>query len=359
MATSLPDLKIGELTINPPIVQGGMGVRVSGSSLASAVSNEGALGVIASVGVGEEWPDQSLDYPTRSALGFREMIRQTMDATPNPIGVNIMCVLTNYESLVRVADEEGVAAIISGAGLPLKLPGLVKNPKVKLIPIVSSGRAAEVICKSWAKKHGRLPDAVVVEGPLAGGHLGFSREQVDKPEEHRVERLVAKVAAVVGSYGQAGNVEIPVIAAGGVYDGTDIARFLKLGAAGVQMATRFVCTHECDAALAYKETYLRCTEEDVVVINSPVGLPGRVVRNEFVERVLRGERVPFRCAYHCLATCNPKTAPYCIAAALINAYRGNLDAGFAMCGTNAARVDEIVSVRELIDELVEETARAL
>lgn len=359
MSRTLPDLQIGDLRLNPPIIQGGMGVRISGSRLAAAVSNEGALGVIASVGVGEEWPDKTLDYPTRSELGFREMIRDAQALTTKPLGVNIMCVLTNYESLVRVADEEGVAAIISGAGLPLKLPAMVTNPKLKLIPIVSSARAAEVICKSWLRKHDRLPDALVVEGPKAGGHLGFTRDQLDHLADFRVTHLVREVIAVVQKFVRSAGVAIPVIAAGGIFDGNDIARFLKLGAAGVQMATRFVATDECDAAPEYKQEYLRCTPDDIVLINSPVGLPGRVIRNAFVDRILAGERTPFHCNYHCLITCNPRTAPYCIAAALINASRGDMDQGFAMAGTNAHRIDKIVPVAELIAELIEEATAAL
>jgi NAD(P)H-dependent flavin oxidoreductase YrpB (nitropropane dioxygenase family) len=351
--TSLPDLIIGDLRINPPIIQGGMGVRVSGSRLASAVSNEGALGVVASVATGEEWPDRSLNYAARSYVSLRDMLQQTKLLTPNPIAVNIMCAVTNYEDLVKAADQEEVAAIISGAGLPLKLPALVKHRSIKLIPIVSSGRAADLICRSWLRKHNRLPDALVVEGSLAGGHLGFSMDDV-VTSHVPLESIVQDVLSVAARYTKEHGISIPVIAAGGVFNGRDIARFLNLGASGVQMGTRFVCTDECDASLQYKEAYLNCRKEDILIIRSPLKLPLRVIRNSFVDRILSGEKVKFSCPYHCLATCEPDKSPYCIAQALINAYRGNMRAGFATCGANAYRVDHVVSVRELIQELVDE-----
>lgn len=350
-ATALPDLRIGNLRINPPIIQGGMGVRVSASRLASAVSNEGALGVVASVGVGEEWPDRSLSYKQRSYVGLREMLQQTRALTDRPFGVNIMCALTNYADLVRAAVEEEVAAIISGAGLPLHLPGLVDNPKIKLIPIVSSARTAELICRAWLRKHQRRPDALIVEGKLAGGHLGFSLADVASPEVV-LEATVRQVLEVAERYAGDDGEPIPVIPAGGVFDGADIARFLSLGASGVQMGTRFVCTDECDAAPAYKQAYVNCTEADILLMQSPLKLPLRVIRNAFVDRILGEERIPFRCQYHCLATCEPAKTPYCIAQALVNAYRGNMDEGFATCGANAYRIDKIVPVRELIQELV-------
>jgi nitronate monooxygenase len=352
-ATRLPDLVIGDLRINPPIIQGGMGVRVSGSRLASAVSNEGALGVFASVGTGEEWPDRTLNYVTRSYVSLRHMLRQTKSLTPNPIAVNIMCALTNYEDLVRAADEEEVAAIISGAGLPLKLPALVKHRSIKLIPIVSSGRAADLICRKWLKNYNRLPDALVVEGSLAGGHLGFSMR--DAVTSHvPLESIVKDVLSVAAHYAKKHDIPIPVIPAGGIFNGSDIARFLNMGASGVQMGTRFVCTHECDASMQYKEAYLNCRKEDILVIESPLKLPLRVIRNSFVDSILSGEKVEFSCLYHCLTTCDPDKSPYCIAQALVNAYRGNMSEGFATCGANAYRVDRIVSVRELIQELVDE-----
>ncbi|HNW39629.1 MAG TPA: nitronate monooxygenase family protein [Candidatus Omnitrophota bacterium] len=353
MNTEFKDLYIGNLKIQIPIIQGGMGVRVSNSSLVSAVSNEGVLGVIAAVGLGEEVENNALSYPQRSVVSFTESIRQTRAKTKNPFGVNIMCVLTNYEDLVNAAQDESVDVIISGAGLPLRLPSLIKNKKTKLIPIVSSARAASIICSTWKRRYNCLPDALVVEGPLAGGHLGYSLAELEDKENVSLENILQAVITVVKGF-ESGSKKIPVIAAGGVYEGKDIAKFIRLGASGVQMGTRFVCTHECDVAQEYKATYLAAKKEDIVVIKSPVGLPGRVILNEFVKRIIQGERMDFNCQYHCLYTCDPKKVNYCIAKALLNASRGQMDKGFAMCGSNAYRIQKIISVKELISELVAE-----
>jgi NAD(P)H-dependent flavin oxidoreductase YrpB (nitropropane dioxygenase family) len=347
------NLDIGDLRIGLPIIQGGMGVRVSASSLASAVSNEGGLGVIAAVGLGEDGADKENDFKVRSASAFTDSIRETRKMTKNPFGVNIMCALTNYDDLVGVAQKEEVGVIISGAGLPLRLPSLVKNNRTKLVPIVSSGRAAYIICSTWQRRYSRLPDAFVVEGPLAGGHLGYSREELDDKEHFSLDNILQDVLGVAHAF-EKNNIKIPVIAAGGIFDGKDIARVMRLGASAVQMATRFVCTHECDVSIKYKEAYLSAKEEDIVIIQSPVGMPGRVIRNDFVNRISRGERIDFGCAYKCLSTCDPKKVNYCIAKALLNASRGEMDKGFAMCGTNAWRINKIVSVKQLVAELVEE-----
>lgn len=355
----LPALRMGDVCIDPPIIQGGMGVRVSASRLASAVSREGALGVLASVGTGEEWPDRSVNYATRSYLSLREMLRETRSNTRNPVGVNIMCALTNYDSLVRAATEEKVEVIISGAGLPLRLPALVPEGTAKLLPIVSSGRVAGLLCKTWLRKYSRLPDGFVVEGSLAGGHLGFKMLDLTDHDQVTLETLVTDVLEVCRPYEDAAARRLPVIAAGGVFSGRDIAHFLDIGASGVQMGTRFVCTHECDAAIEYKRAYLSCSPEDILLIESPLGLPIRVIRNQFVDRVLAGERIDFTCHYRCLATCEPAESNYCIAQALVNAYRGKLDSGFATCGSNACRIRSIVSVHDLLAELVDDACHAL
>ncbi|MDP3042726.1 MAG: nitronate monooxygenase family protein [Candidatus Omnitrophota bacterium] len=358
MNTEFKDLYIGDLKIQLPIIQGGMGVRVSNSSLVSAVSNEGALGVIAAVGLGEEVEIKELSYPERSRVSFTQSIRQTRQKTKNPFGVNIMCVLTNYEDLVNVAQNESVDVIISGAGLPLRLPVLIKNTKTKLIPIVSSARAASIICSTWQRRYKRLPDALIVEGPLAGGHLGYSLAELEDKENFSLENILAKVVSVAQGF-RNGSTKIPVIAAGGIFDGKDIAKFIRLGASGVQMGTRFVCTHECDVAQEYKEAYLAAKQEDIVVIQSPVGLPGRVIRNEFVKRIMQGARIDFDCQYRCLYTCDPKKVNYCIAKALLNASRGQMEKGFAMCGSSAYRIQKIISVKELISELVAQARASL
>jgi NAD(P)H-dependent flavin oxidoreductase YrpB (nitropropane dioxygenase family) len=358
MKIEFKGLSLGSLRIDLPIIQGGMGVRVSSSSLASAVSNEGALGVIAAVGLGEECGDEKRDYKMRSRAELTNIIRQTRRLTKNPFGVNIMCVLTNYDELVEAAQAESVDVIISGAGLPLRLPALIKNSRTRLVPIVSSARAAKIICSTWSRRYNRLPDAIIVEGPLAGGHLGYSLAELADTKNFSLDGILSEVLAVARSF-ENDKTRIPVIAAGGIFDGKDIARVMRLGASGVQMATRFVCTHECDVSLKYKEAYISAKKEDIVVIQSPVGMPGRVIRNEFVKKVTEGEHVAFGCEYKCLYTCDTKKVNYCIAKALLNAYRGELDKGFAMCGSNAYRINKIVSVKDLISELVTETEACL
>lgn len=347
-------LRIGDLVAPLPIVQGGMGVGISLSGLASAVAREGGIGVIATAGIGMFEPDFATNFREANVRALRREIRRARSLADGPIGVNIMVALTNFDEMVQVSIEEGVDVIFSGAGLPLNLPQL--RPEgccTKLVPIVSSGRAAAIICKRWTERYGYLPDAFVVEGPLAGGHLGFRPEQLDDPA-YALERLVPQVIEAVRPYAERYGREIPVIAAGGIYTGADIHKFLKLGAAGVQMATRFVATHECDAADRFKQTYIEARPEDIVIIKSPVGLPGRAIRNDFLAAVERGERKPFTCPYHCIRTCDFRGSPYCIAMALTNAQRGNLEEGFAFAGANAWRVREIVPVRELIQSLVEE-----
>jgi nitronate monooxygenase len=227
---------------------------------------------------------------------------------------------------------------------------LKNGDRTRLAPIVSSARAAALICKRWFQRYGYLPDAVVVEGPKAGGHLGFKAEQIDDPT-YCLENLIAAVVAEMGRVEREHGVRIPIIAAGGVYDGNDIRRFIELGASGVQMGTRFVATFECDADPAFKQSYVDSRQEDLMVINSPVGLPGRALKNQFLTDVAAGMRHPFRCPYHCIKSCDPEKSPYCIGLALASARRGKLKNGFAFAGANAFRVDKIVSVVELMSSL--------
>ncbi len=350
-------LFIGDIAVDIPIVQGGMGVDVSSCGLAAAVSNAGGLGVVAAVGASQHCENTQLGYAERSYQGLRRILRKTRELTDRPFGVNIMYALSDYDELVRAAVDENAAVIISGAGLPLHLPRLVGASPVKLVPVVSSGRAASIICRTWWKKYRRIPDAVIVEGTAAGGHLGFSYEELGNPRS--LGEIVVEVAAYTRGVELEHGCRIPVIAAGGVFTGADIAAILKLGASGVQMGTRFVCTDECDADRRFKEMYVKSTESDIVIIKSPVGMPLRVLRNKFVEDLLRDGRKPFRCTYHCLKTCVPGKSPYCIANALNIAARGNVDDGLVTCGANAYRVKEIVPVRRLLSELVEECRNGL
>lgn len=351
----IPSLKIGNLEINPPIIQGGMGVRVSGAGLASAVALAGCVGVIAAAGLGQFEQNPGAQFDRLNEKALRSEIQKAREATDGIIGVNIMVALADYDNLVRAAADEGVDMIISGAGLPMNLPALVADSDVKLVPIVSSDRTFQIICKRWKLHFNRLPDAVIVEGPHAGGHLGYSFEQMETDTAMSLEEILAEVIETANSFEQA----IPVIAAGGIYDGEQIAKFLALGASGVQMATRFVCTDECDAHINFKNMYINATEEDITIIKSPVGLPGRVINNSFVDKVKHGKTMPFKCTYRCLKNCNPAKAPYCIADVLSDAALGKLDQSFAFAGTNAARCDEIIPVAQLIEDIKAELLEAL
>jgi nitronate monooxygenase len=327
-----------------------MGVRVSKANLAAAVANEGCAGVIASVGLGGyENNAPGTDFAELCRIALRTEIRKARQMSDGVIGVNAMVALSDYESLVSVCAEENVDMIISGAGLPLHLPGYTAGTNIKLVPVVSSVRSLKIIHKKWMKDFNRCPDAVIVEGNKAGGHLGYSLEQINQDNPTLDETLVEVV-----QFANQLSSPIPVIAAGGIFTGQDMAHYLKLGASGVQMATRFVCTEECDVDIKFKQAYLDAGPGDITLIKSPVGLPGRVIRNGFVEKINNGETMPFRCKYQCLRTCNPSKAPYCIAEVLARASEGDMDEAFAFAGSNAWRCNEIVSVKQLVQTIMQE-----
>jgi nitronate monooxygenase len=353
-----PELKIGDLVAKIPIIQGGMGVGISLSGLASAVAKEGGIGVIASAMIGMCEKDIGSDYRQANIRALTNEIRKAREKTSGIIGVNIMVALNNFGDMVTTAIREKADLIISGAGLPLDLPKyLPEGAKTKLVPIVSSGRAAKIICKKWLSRFKYLPDAIVVEGPKAGGHLGYKPEEIDDPA-YSLENTVPDVVKAVAPFNTPEK-QIPVIAAGGVYDGADILRFLRLGASGVQMGTRFEATHECDADLAFKQAMVDAGEDDLEIIKSPVGMPGRAIKNSFLEDVKNGMRKPFKCPFHCIRTCDHTKSPYCIAMALVNAKKGKLKHGFAFAGSNAPRVKNIISVHELFENLKLEFQEAL
>ena len=359
MIKNLEPLNIGGLELKVPIIQGGMGVKVSTASLASAVADYGGAGTIASVGLGYGSKENETNFIKASREGFEKEIRQAKKSTKGVVCVNIMVALSNYEDLVRTAVKENADIIVSGAGLPLRLPEFTKGSSAKLVPIVSSARAASIMIKSWKKRYNRLPDAVIVEGPLAGGHLGFKSEDLKSPGKINLEELVTGVLEVVKKYENEFRVEIPVIAAGGIFSGKDVAKFLRLGAKGVQIATRFVTTFECPISDKVKDLYISSEDKDVVIIDSPIGLPGRVIRTKFIDKVEKGETVPIKCQYRCIITCDPSSVPYCIAKALFNAVIGDLDNAIVFAGKNVSRVKKIVSVKELMDEIVQETIEEL
>ncbi|MGZ5424031.1 MAG: NAD(P)H-dependent flavin oxidoreductase [Candidatus Aminicenantales bacterium] len=346
----IPPLDIGDIHVPFPLIQGGMGVRVSLARLAAAVTNEGGIGTIASVGLGDiEKSKTDFENVSRDALVYE--IRRAKSLTDGPIAVNIMGVLSNARDLVETSVREGIKLIVSGASLPLKLPEMVDDATVKLLPIVSSGRAADLILRTWDKRYARTADAVILEGPLAGGHLGFSFEQLRQPEKFSLEVLLPEVLAAVKPFEKKYGRKIPVIAGGGVFTGADIARLLQAGAAGAQMATRFVCTEECEVAPEFKQAYLDAKEDDIVLIQSPVGLPGRAIHNQFLRSIENDTADRLNCPYRCLTTCNIAEARYCIAKALSSAYQGDMEKGLVFCGQNAYRLNKIVTVKELIAEL--------
>lgn len=343
-------LNIGGLKPKYPIIQGGMGIGVSGSKLSSAVAREGGIGIISGVQMGYKEDDFEKNPFEANVRAMRHAIREAKaNSNGGIIGINFMVAGNKYNEFVEVAVEEGIDLIISGAGLPLQLPELVKGSSTRIAPIVSSGKAARIIMKRWLR-HDRLPDAIVVEGPLAGGHLGFKPEQLTD-ETVTLEEIVADVLEVVAKVEKEHNVEIPVIAAGGLMTGQDIKAMLKLGAAGVQMGSRFVATHECDAHDAFKEAYINSTPEQVRLIISPVGLPGRGIENNFMQKTDAGPIKVKKC-YNCIGHCNPATTPYCISQALIDSVKG--EDGLVFSGARAHEIKEIISVKELMKELMED-----
>ena len=347
-------LKIGSLSIAVPVVQGGMGVGISLSGLASAVANEGGVGVISSAGLGLLYRNFSENFLEASIFGLKEEIRKAREKTLGVIGVNVMVAMTNYVDMIKTSISEKIDIIIAGAGLPLDLPSFLKKDSItKLIPIVSSARAAKIICEKWKANYDYLPDAVIVEGPKAGGHLGFKEEQLGD-NNYSLENLVPEIVNELKPFEEKYNQTIPLIAAGGIYTGEDIHNIMNLGASGVQMATRFVTTDECDASQAFKQAYIDAAEKDIEIIKSPVGMPGRAIFSSFIQKVRDGRKQPKKCPFKCIKTCDITKSPYCIIIALINALKGNFENGFAFAGSNAFRATKISSVKEVFQSLLKE-----
>lgn len=347
-------LFFGNMLIPVPIIQGGMGVGISLSGLASAVANEGGVGVISSAGLGLLYKHFSSDFLEASILGLKEEIRLAREKSKGIIGVNIMVAMSNFVDMVKTAIAEKIDVIFAGAGMPMELPSFLENGSTtKLVPIVSSARAARLICDKWSSRYNYLPDAIVVEGPKAGGHLGFKPEEIDD-EHFSLEHLIPEVIREVSLFEKKSGKKIPVIAAGGIYTGSDIDEIMKLGASGVQMATIFVTTTECDASDKFKQAYLGAKKEDIGIIKSPVGMPGRAIFSEFLEKVKQGKKQPIRCPFKCIRTCEISSSPYCIITALINALKGNFSSGYAFAGTNAFRATSIISVKETFARLLQE-----
>lgn len=346
----LKPLKIGELTARIPVIQGGMGVGISLSGLAGAVAAEGGIGILSAAQIGYRSPDFDENPIQANLRAIAEETRKARElAKGGIIGINIMVATRQYEDYVKAAVAAGVDLIICGAGLPMKLPELVGEAGTKIAPIVSGLKSAEVIFKYWLRKYDRLPDLVVIEGPKAGGHLGFSLEQLERLTEEEYDEEIVRIIKRVNEYAAQKGVEIPVVVAGGVYTREDAEHYVKLGASGVQMATRFVTTYECDASERYKQAYIDAGQEDIILVKSPVGMPGRAILNPFMQRAKEGQ-IPHGKCHMCISTCKPAQTPYCITEALVNAAKGDVDHALLFCGTNAYRAGGLVHVKEIMDE---------
>ncbi|MCP4179542.1 MAG: nitronate monooxygenase [bacterium] len=344
----LPKLKIRNLESKYPIIQAGMGVRVGNSTLAAETIKLGGFGTIASVGLGDIEKSKT-DFVEESNRVLVEEIHRARRVSGNsgPLGINVMVALSNYEAIVRAAVKEGIDYIISGAGLPISLPEYVGDADVALIPVISSGRALKVVLSSWKRKFNRAPDAIVIEGPLCGGHLGFSMELLEKPDTCSLEILYKDVKSLLDEY----EYDIPIIAAGEVSSREDIDECLRIGYDGVQIGTYFIATMEAGMDIKSKRVFVNAKPEDVVLLKSPVGLPVRVLKTPLVERVLSGGREKFGCPYRCLRTCNPAKVQFCIAKALLSTWAGDVDNGLYMTGCNVEAIKRVIPLKNFFDTL--------
>lgn len=346
-------IKLGNKESKYPIIQGGMGVGVSLHKLAGTVSKEGGIGIISTADIGykEEDFEKNPNEANLRAIGKEIKLAREIAGEDKILGVNIMVALKNYAEIVKECVKQKIDLIISGAGIPKDLPEYVKNTETKIAPIVSSLRCCKLIVKHWMTKYNYVPDMIVIEGTEAGGHLGFKLEELEENNKPKLEDITVEVVNYIKEIENETGKSIPVISAGGIWDSKDIKKFLNLGASGVQMATRFVATNECDASIEFKKAYINAKKDDIKIIKSPVGMPGRAIYNKFIESTEKEKCKIERC-YNCIKTCDIKTTPYCITKALINAVKGNMDDALVFCGSNVGRVKEIVPVHDLMQELV-------
>lgn len=346
-------LIIGNVTAKLPIVQGGMGVGISLGNLAGAVANEGGVGIISSAQIGYREPDFDQNTIEANKRAIHSEYKKARAIAPEGvIGFNIMVAMKHYEEYVKEVVKTGADLIISGAGIPTELPALVEGSDIKIAPIVSTDKSAKVVLKYWDKKYNRTADMVVIEGPKAGGHLGFHKDQLEEFEDTVYDREIQAMIETIHSYEEKYGCNIPVVVAGGIENAKQADHAIELGADGIQVATRFVTTVECDADIRYKVAYLNAKEEDIVIVKSPVGMPGRAIRNPFMARVMSGEKVTPASCRRCLRKCNPAEIPYCITEALINAAKGNVDDALLFCGAYAYKAQEIETVKSVIQSLL-------
>lgn len=346
-------LKIGNKESKYPIIQGGMGVGVSLHRLAGNVSKEGGIGVISTADIGYQDEDFNINPMKANLRAIGKEIKKAREIAGEDkiLGVNIMVALKNYAEIVKECVRQKIDLIISGAGIPKELPEYVKETNTKIAPIVSSLRCCQLIVKHWIKKYNYVPDMIVIEGPEAGGHLGFKREELEGAVKPKLEEITREVVEYVREVEKEYNKKIPVIAAGGIWDRNDIKKYLELGADGVQMATRFVTTYECDASDEFKNCYINSKKEDIKIVNSPVGMPGRAIYNSFIKQTEEIKCKVDTC-YNCIKTCNVANTPYCITKALINSVKGNVKDGLIFCGSNVYKANELISVHDLMNKLV-------
>ena len=342
---------IGKKQLKVPIIQGGMGVGISLGGLAGAVAKEGGAGTISAAQIGFREPDfyENPVEANKRAI-HKEMDKARKISPEGVIGFNLMVAMNDYETYVREVIAAGADFIVSGAGLPVDLPAYIKDSDIAIAPIVSTRKSAHVILKFWDKKYKKTADFIVIEGSKAGGHLGFSESQLSDINQLDFDKEITQIIDCKKEYEQKYNTQIPVIVAGGIFDRNDIAHAIDLGADGVQIASRFVATKECDASDAYKQAYINADEQDIQIIKSPVGMPGRALRNKFIQK-LDNARVPISKCYNCLEKCNPAKVPYCITKALIDAVKGEVDNGLVFCGANVGRINKMTTVHDLMTEL--------
>lgn len=346
-------LCIGNLTAKVPVIQGGMGIGVSLGGLAGAVAGSGGVGIISAAQIGFREPDFARNPLEANQRAMEKEYKKARQISPDGvIGFNIMVAMNHYKEYVQKAAKCGADLIISGAGLPMELPEYVKGFQTRIAPIVSGERAARILLKLWDKKYKRTADLVVVEGPKAGGHLGFTAEEATCITDAKYEETIKKIICVVREYAEKYERKIPVVVAGGIYDGQDVKRMIELGADGVQVASRFVATKECDADIHFKEAYLNCREEDIVLVSSPVGMPGRAIRNAFTKSIAEGKKEKVTKCYGCLKKCNPSEIPYCITRALIRAVKGDTEHGLVFCGAESYRSRTLETVQDVVDSLI-------
>ncbi len=346
-------IKLGDKESKYPIIQGGMGVGVSLHKLAGNVSKEGGIGVISTADIGYQEEDFNTN-PLKAnlrAIGTEIKKAREIAGEDKILAVNVMVALKNYADIVKECVKQKIDLIISGAGIPKDLPEYIKGSKTKIAPIVSSLRCCKLIVKHWITKYNYAPDMIVIEGTEAGGHLGFKPEELEEGNKPKLEDITKDVVNYIKEVEKDTGKEIPVISAGGIWDKNDIEKFLGLGASGVQMATRFVATDECDASEEFKKAYVEASKENIKIIKSPVGMPGRALYNKFIKKV-ENEKSKITKCYGCIKTCDVATTPYCITKALINAVKGNLDEGLIFVGSNVHKIEKIVPVHDLMQELV-------